>query len=203
MKVYSVCTNKYFLWHDCLVEQWPTSKHSWFRGRSDTNKNMMSGLQLYSKPCLFRKKIIFGIILPTLNNEWAEILVRHIISWLASYTSDFFFPQQSKKIYYNKIIIKILSLEISRSPWFMLVNQPVSLPQFCRSQPNTFPTWPCFPQWSSQFCLPCSSCGTSGWEDLFSPRIPNSTARLWIWMVHREYDLALYISCCEILTYSD
>lgn len=37
----------------------------------------------------------------------------------------------------------------------------------------------------------------------FALRTPNTTVCLWIPMVHREYDLALYISCCEILTYSD
>lgn len=119
---------------------------------------------IISHVSLGKKIKIFGIILPTLNNEWAEILLSGLISWLASYSSDFFSPQESKKHYYNKIIIKIKSLEISRSPWFegWLTNLSVFLPQFYRSQPNTFPTWPCFPQWSSLLCLPCCSCGTSG-----------------------------------------
>lgn len=73
---------------------------------------------IISRVSLGKKIKIFGIILPTLNNEWAEILLSGLISWLASYSSDFFSPQESKKHYYNKIIIKIKSLEISRSPWF-------------------------------------------------------------------------------------
>lgn len=171
-----MCTTKYFLWYDCLMEQWPISKHFWFRGRSDTNENVTSALQLYSK-CVCLGKKIFRIILPTLKNEQAEVLIRDIIFWLASYSSDFFSPQQrkKKKDYYNEII-KIKSLEISRSPWFecWLTNMTVFLPQFCRSQPNTFPTWPCFPQWSSPSCLPCCSCGTSGREDPLPPGLPTA-----------------------------